>query len=498
MGNWLNQNNKIYHYVITETGKYTSLDPLDGDQTQNLPVQRMLYATPVEVDQQGQLISQVLSRFDYDSEKYLMTWVVSDQARYSDGSSITAEDVAFAVARMAHKRPKFPVIEYIDGLDAWVKSENPLETLPNGILVSGSKIEIQFSKPVKHPLFRFSLEIFSIIPKKVIDIKTNKILGKIPSSGNYEIAKEGEKSVLFRLRKESSLFGHVPEQIEFSYELAKDVFNGSYKIKSNTVVQGNEIKLSIEDHQNLKNNFKTMFLPSARIALNLLNPEVGVFKDKNCRLVFADLYRQAFNEISKGDFKNESSLFTELITGYMKTDELKSSVYSGLTKDQIDRCVSQIKENPPKWAVTEDASDEVFRIVAEKVLKNIGIENPQFVLLKDRKEEVEAFVSGKISIMGASTGFWAHDPSGDVQMLLTPNMHKLLQFVSNNDKLQSLIKNMNEGADSFKAVNQYIFNEAKMNVFSHVRRFYCSDDMDNMTELPISITSPAPWQVFKK
>lgn len=55
-----------YKYVITETKSPTSLDPLDGDQTQNLSVQRMIYATPVEVDQNGTLKSLVLSEFSYN------------------------------------------------------------------------------------------------------------------------------------------------------------------------------------------------------------------------------------------------------------------------------------------------------------------------------------------------------------------------------------------------------------------------------------------------
>lgn len=30
-------------YIITETGLFDSLDPLDADKTQNLPVARMIY-----------------------------------------------------------------------------------------------------------------------------------------------------------------------------------------------------------------------------------------------------------------------------------------------------------------------------------------------------------------------------------------------------------------------------------------------------------------------
>ena len=55
-------------YIITETGLFDSLDPLDADKTQNLPVARMIYATPIEIDKNGNLSSNVLSEFSYNEE----------------------------------------------------------------------------------------------------------------------------------------------------------------------------------------------------------------------------------------------------------------------------------------------------------------------------------------------------------------------------------------------------------------------------------------------
>ena len=72
----------------------------------------------------------------------------------------------------------------------------------------------------------------------------------------------------------------------------------------------------------------------------------------------------------------------------------------------------------------------------------LGIEKPTPVKLKNQNEETEAFAKADISLMGASTGFLALDPAGDIQMLLTPNMHKLLRFFSNDDHSQKLIKDV--------------------------------------------------------
>ncbi len=242
-------------------------------------------------------------------------------------------------------------------------------------------------------------------------------------------------------------------------------------------------------------------MPSARIALNLLNPNVGAFKNKNCRLIFAEAYRKAFASLATTGFKVESSLFTEVLPGYSNSSDLKKHGFDQISENEKSECMSLLKASPPTWAETGDASDAIYRIIAEKTFDILDIPKPQPAKLKSRKEETEAFIKGEVSIMGASTGFWALDPAGDIQMLLTPNMHKLLQFVSNDDLAQNLIKDLKKGndnkPDAFKKLNQYIFNEGKFNVFAHVRRFYASDSLSNISELPVSITSPAPYQVFR-
>ena len=103
--------NEMNRLIITETTKYSSLDPLDGDKTPNLPVARMIYLTPVQITKDNDLASFVLESFSYDEKTKTINWKVKAGLKYSDGSEITSEDVAFSVARMAHKRPKFPVIE---------------------------------------------------------------------------------------------------------------------------------------------------------------------------------------------------------------------------------------------------------------------------------------------------------------------------------------------------------------------------------------------------
>ena len=215
-------------YIITETDQPTSLDPLDGDQTQNLPVVRMIYSTPLEIDASDRITSLVLEKFNYDKKTQTIHWTVKKGLKYSNGDEITVSDVAFSVLRMALARPKFPVIDLIAGLNEWIGQASPLTTMPKGITIHGQDIAIKLTKDHPHPLFRFCLELFSIIPKKC---------------GRYTIESRKENIIQFKKRSEMS----GPEAISFKYVSAVQLPLELARLSSNSVIAGNESMYSFDD-----------------------------------------------------------------------------------------------------------------------------------------------------------------------------------------------------------------------------------------------------------
>ena len=156
-------------YVVTGTGSDTSYDPLNADQTQNLPMMRMLYLTPLEVSDDDRLRSTILSHFSFDKKN---------------------------------------------------RTVLPLKYNPTGIKIFGQRIEIKLSEDVEHPLFRFTLELFSIIPKSCISLNSGRLTCEIPAfSGPYELIGTDAKNPLFRKRKgiEDVFYKNIPSEILFSY-----------------------------------------------------------------------------------------------------------------------------------------------------------------------------------------------------------------------------------------------------------------------------------------
>lgn len=488
---------KIYRYVITETAGATSLDPLEADNTNNLPVARMIYATPLEISGENQLSSYVLESFKYDSLSRTIQWVVKNGLKFDDGTSITPDDVAFSVARMAYTRPQFPVVESIEGVQKWSKSKGALKSLPSGIDVKGQTVSIRFTKNIEHPLFRFCLELFSIIPKKCVDTENNKIACKeIPASGYYRIAEKSKDAVLFVKRDDAKIDGlKVPKKVRFEYISAEDLPKNFGSLDDMTVFAGNEVTYPSSDLQTIEEKFSTKFTPASRFSILLLNPRVAPFNDKKCRQYFSKKFRESYSELAGKSQPLEASIFTKILPGYLSVKELGAD--KQLSEKDMAKCKSTFATAKISWGYSAGEKRSIFIDTLKKTVEKIGMKPSDPIVAENRKDLADLFADGKISVFSASSGFWALDPSGDMKMLFTPNLHKALKFVSDDSTLQKMISELDSGKGNYALVNRYLHDEATFNVYSHLRRFFASPSKKLLIDVPFAITSPAPWQVFK-
>lgn len=483
-------------YIITETDQPTSLDPLDADQTQNLPVARMIYATPLEIDASDRITSLVLEKFSYDKTTKTIHWTVKKGLKYSNGEEMTVDDVAFSVTRMTFTRPKFPVVDSIEGVSEWVKESSPLKTMPTGIKVAGQEITIKLTQEHPHPLFRFCLELFSIVPKKCVDLKTSKLIcEKLPESGRYRIESREKTSINFKKRIDVT----GPESISFRYIPAVQLQTELIGINNQSVIAGNESMYSVEELDKFRKFESFYYLPASRFAVLQISPEIAPFNDKLCRVAFAHQFRQEYEKIIKDNSPAESSIFTKIISGYLNRKDLETSVVSKLKKSEIDGCIQKLRKNEVKWGYVENEKNSGFVQAFKQTLRSLELKGePQ--IFKTRKDLAEKFVQGEIAIFNSGSGFWANDPVGDLQMLFTPNLHKPLNFITKDENLQKLIKNLvSDQADKTKyaEVNKYLHDQAMFNVYTHVRRFYFSKDKNKLKQIPQGSAAPTPWQVFE-
>ncbi len=479
-------------YIITETGKYSSLDPLDGDITSNLPVVRMVYSTPLFVNQDDTLSSHVLKEYKYDPETYTLTFVLMDGLKYSDGTRIDPEDVAFSIARMAFTRPEFPVIKDIVGLTEWLASPNSLANLPSGISVDGLTIQVRFVRAQSNPFYRFALELFAIIPRSCVDIRENKIIcDEIPQSGPYVIESESDKEILFKARLDKQ----KPKTIRFKY-VASEKIEKLADANFSFVGASNENLFSYNELQKISDRFNIKRQPTARFAVLLFNPLKAPFDKKECRQFFADLFRNEFHHLFGGPNTIEGSIFTKIVPGYLPYKTLREKYYRVNEKD----CVVAYQKHPIKFGGYKYSTWAMVESTLLKIHESLGLPPPQIVTYEDPYEYIQAFLKGDVQISAGSSGFWALDPVGDLKMYFTPNLHERLNLVSRDPKLRKMIDGIDTAKDikvHLQKITTHLYENAIFNVYGHSARFYFGSKKQKLNDMPIGITAPAPWQFFQ-
>lgn len=489
-----------FRYLITETGGPSSFDPLDADATQNLPVARMMYTTPLEISKQDRLESLVLSNFSYDSDSHVITWVVRDGLVFADQTPVTTDDVVLSILRMAARRPKFPVIREIKGVEEWAASEHPLKSLPSGIRVHGNTIKISLTHDVEHPLFRFCLEIFGIIPARCVDREKNVVTcAKPPESGRYTLESSAKERITFSKRSDLNLGRTIPDKISFEYVSPKDLFS-NLVIDEKTVVAANESLFLPEELERLTKLYQIQYLPRSRFNGFLLNSETGPFKSAECRLLFATELRKKYADLMGAGIQVEGAISPKIIAGYVSLAQLERDFQ--VPSEARELCHKILINNPIKWAVIEGSRNAVFEEAVKAVLKNLGQKAVDPIVCLTRSEQDDLFKKAEIGVVRMGSGLWPLDPFGDLQMLFTPRLHKTLEALQDDDALQAMIHDLRVGVSGSekiskaKQLNSYLYSQAVFNILEHTSRLYISRPNVMADSVPAAITSPAPWQVF--
>lgn len=495
--NMFKTKDEVKELVFFDTGAPNSFDPLDADKFINMSRARMLFATPIEVSYENKLTSNVLSDFSYDREKLEIKFTVKDNIFYSDNTKITVDDIAFSILRMAHARPDFPVLRKIVGIKEWLQKTDPLKSKPSGVSIEKNEIKIKLTTNTPNPLFRFSLELFSIIPKNLISPDTNKLIGVPPSSGYYKLESSDVDSITFKKIKEveRSYKIEAPRKIRFKYITVKDLSKEDFHLSNNSILTGLDVRLDLEGLSELRNKFRFKYLPNTRFKTVLLNPNVPPFDNAVCRRHFARELRKTYSEFQHKTYTVSASVFSKVIPGYRDDDFFEKKFQT----DSLHQCDWSKFEIP--WTSIKDPIASFDNIAVFKTLMRLGFGSKILPALDNLDQLNDLFKSNKVAFDFFRSGFWAQDAIGDTEMIFTPNMHDALYFVNQNLELRKSIQKLDhvneENTDEAMAdVNLSIYEDSTMIPVLHSRVFYAANNIESINELPQAVVHPAPWQVF--
>lgn len=477
-------------YVITETGGPESFDPIFADSTQNLPSMRMLYLTPLEAGAANGLESSVLSSFKYDEQANRISFIVRSGLKFSDGQDIEAMDVALAIARVGYKRPTFPVIKDIKGIHPWSASAKGLGTLPSGIVVEGNKIEIQLVQSTANPLFRFCLELFSIIPRSCINLEdASLVCERPPASGHFEIQSQSKSEIVFRVRNGIGAphFKSSLKTIKFKFKKLSDIC--AAELAQNEVVAASELDYINSSCKSESVGSRLHWLPSARFLILRFNPQEPIFSDSANRRFFASKVREQL-ELSSPGLDVQRGLFPILLPGYLEATHFESPI-SDVTSRFSGKRIA-IPSGPTSVAQILTAIAEAARNLGMKV----DVAEPMSI-----GSITDEFVAGRLPVTVGGSGFWAQDPIGDLSMWFTKGLHKAMVFTWQDEKIYEQIGALERETDpvrlriKMETLNRHLDAESLIAPVVHYRRLFISNRNSKEINIPQAITSPAPWQL---
>lgn len=479
-------------YIVTETKGPDSFDPLNADKTQNISVMRMLFSTPLEVDSKNTLQSRLLSSFRYNREDNEILFEVREGQTYSDGSLITADDVALAIARTAYFWPKFPVIKDIEGVDSWIASQRGLRDLPKGISVTGNRISIKLVKENFNQLFRFCLELFSVVPSSCIDRDTGKMnCLQAPSSGYFSMRSKTGDEIVFDRRNGQYMVEPIQfESIKFRFSSLKDACRTD--LKENEIISGVEIDFISSNCKTHLTPSQIHWMPSSRFSVLRFNPNVKPFDQSLARRFFAERVRKVLRK-ENSDLLVERGLFSRLLPGYLSNTELDHEFPDGLSSLFEGKRILLPK-------IASSGLGIVFNVVV-KAAEDLGMQI-SYIDEPSNDDLVRLFIEGKIPVIVGASGFWAQDPVGDISMWFTPDLHKTMHFAWQDAEIYRQIDGLERQLDASQVsaklsmFNRYISEQSVLMPVLHFRRLFISSKNSSSLHLPQAVTSPAPWQLI--
>lgn len=480
-------------FVMAESDLPNSLDPLQADYSNNLHASQMVHRTILEVGNDNTLQSSVLSDFGYNSNTHEIYFTVRPDAKFSDGSAISTNDVAMTIKRMALKRPNFPVLKHIVGVAPWSKKGDALSAELPGLRIDGTTLRIYLDHNIENPLFRFALPLFGVVKAGCVDLAANSLKTDCVTSGNYSLGTTVGDTLTFK--RNSTAPERLPEEVRIRYlpraissaDLAQ-MQDGNFVI----LVQDYALESSRQGQ-----GFARIEQPNSRFSIFLLNPRSDIFANVDCRRYFAHVVRSHF-AASSPLVQKESSIFSRLIPGSMSAEELEQA--APLSSSVVAQCKRTLAGKTVRWLPSPNNSNATFQQVLEGAVAELGMKKEVLSpAAGGGADRFDRFVAGEYDVLLGGSGFWAFDPVGDLQMLFTIGLHKPLSFVANDSRLQKMLTGLEFELDPgprMKQINQYLYSQGLFNVFSHSKRVYLVKGDGVSPSIPIAITPPAPWQVF--
>ncbi|NRA68165.1 MAG: hypothetical protein HRU19_27020 [Pseudobacteriovorax sp.] len=493
-----------------------SYDPLDADLINNMYVAKLRNLSPIELDHNNNFRSQVLESFNYDYANASMKWVVNTHLKFSNGESLTPDDIILSIKRMAFTRPKFPVLGDIKGIAKWAKEGNFSKPI-DGLRKEGNLIEITFRKKIANPFFQFTLPIFSILPQSCFEKNSPKMTCKKPPALGYydfigypkiqKVKNRGHyPDIGFKLRPGfDQVHGYpMPKIILLVYRSTNRIKEILQEMDEFAVLETSNIRLSDKVLNDYRKEVNIKRMPLTSLNYIVLNPSMKPFDDRDCRKLFIDAFRKNYAAVSNKIDTATISFPSELMPGYLLNSDLEKAFRYSDKKNYRRRCLTQFSQTKlPYRKLRPGRTDFFWDKIAADTLSSLNSSTDGFYGKSSVTDGYSVFSKDETAFIPAVVEFWPVDLVAGFKMFFTPGMHSILKYVTNDQSLQNIVDRLfvetdpKESKKIFAELNLFLNQQALIVPLSHYGLVYISKN-SHLTKTVISTGEPSPWHLFKR
>ncbi|MFK7822753.1 MAG: hypothetical protein AB8G05_01250 [Oligoflexales bacterium] len=429
--------------LIIESFDGFDLDPLYSEYGKNVYISGLVSEPPLRLELNGDLSSRILNYFHKFKNKVVFT--VSKDAKFNDGSIITAADVAMTIKRYARTVPTHATLSALEGFDKWLENEHPLLHEFQGIKIESDNLILTFVHENVSPFMWAADHPVGVVPEKQIDKLTGEIIGGTPlSSGGFWIKDASYPIVQLTGKSDISIVGINPNEW---HQYAK-YFSSNHVATTDSGYFTHDNYKKLVDYSNIVEEFTH---PNNRFQFIYLVDSKPPFDNQRVRQFFASEIRRTIE--LEGDMP-QGSIITKITAGYEPLSELNRSFppFSESEKKEILAYLKQHEITP-----TFKAKDNFIAILnktAERLDLKIGNKNNETF-------NVSCFYSGVDAAV----------PVKNYVDLLTPMLKPIGFKVALNDpRLQELVSKIsvhNPSARSIRDMNRYLFEKSVITGIKH-------------------------------
>lgn len=276
-------------------GQVKSVNPLFADNSATEDINSLVFSGLTKVNGNREIVADLAKKWDVSADKKSYTFILQDNLKWQDGTSLTAQDIAFTISLVQNPDTRSPLASNWNGVKYDVIDDKT----------------IKFTLPASYGNFLTNTTL-GILPKHILEkvkpsnIRSNEFNQKPIGSGPYKLELLEIDSTVINLKASENYYVHKPYIDNIRAELfqsSSDMIDALVKKQVDAVsgVLPQDVQ-TVEKIQGI-NDFRVSLPAYVGAFFNLKSP---VFSDIKVRQAFA--YALDRDAIVKNNLYGEAAI----------------------------------------------------------------------------------------------------------------------------------------------------------------------------------------------